>query len=247
MKILNTSIICNNCLGARFYKEHGYEFNNPFMWNCIEPIEFIKLIKTWDNIDLNNPKFELVKTNSKEYVNAIIGDNINFNYIHYLYDESKKTPIKIYADILYADILNYAKYKYFERLNRMPKDKIFMFNTAHFLNEEHFSVKCNGDFLLDEINELAKTNNIIVILDSLHKYNINNINFKLIYCDNIYGKSALDILNKDNYLDKLIYKYIYNNKNCHHTNIKVDKSKEWFIEKFGNFIDNTENEQLNKR
>ena len=208
MNTLNISIICNNCLGARFYKEHKYEFNNPFMWNCIEPVEFVKLIKTWDNIDLKDAKFELIKTNSKEYANTIIGDNINFNYIHYIHDESQEIPIKIYADIVYKDILLYTKNKYFERLSRMPKKKIFIFNTAHYLNEEHFSVKCKGDSLLDELNELAKINDIIVILDSSHKYNNDNINFKIIYCDNIYGKSALDILNKDNYLDKLICKYV---------------------------------------
>lgn len=66
MNTLDKAIICNNCLGARFYKEHEYEFNNPFMWNCIELNEFVKLIETFDNVDLSNPKFEICLRGSKK-------------------------------------------------------------------------------------------------------------------------------------------------------------------------------------
>lgn len=207
MNTLDKSIICNNCLGARLYMEHEYEFNNPFMWNCIEPDEFIKLIKTFNDINFNNPKFELVQKNNKTYVNAIIGDNINFNFIHYLYDESYDEPIKVNADILYKDILIYAKNKYFERLSRMLNNKIFIFNTAHFLSDEHF-IKSNGNIYLNELNKLGKTNNIIVLLDKKHKYQKKNINFKIIYVDDIYNKSALKLLSKDNELDKELCKLI---------------------------------------
>ncbi len=206
LNTLNKALICNNCLGAQFYKIHNYEFNNPFMWNCIEPYEFVKLIDNFENIDLNNPKIELCKRGVRNYANIIIGDNINFNFIHYLYDESKDKPVKVNADILYKDILKYAKIKYFERLSKLPNDKIFLFTTSHYLNEEHF-IKCNGDKLLNKLNELAKDNNIIVILDSQHKLNYIP-NFKLIYKDNLYNKSAIDLLYKDNELDKQICKLI---------------------------------------
>lgn len=209
MNKLNKSIICNNCLGGQFYKEHEYEFNNPFMWNCIEPDEFVKLIKTFNEINLSNVKFELTNRGERKYVNAIIGNNINFNFIHYIYDESKNEPIKIYADILYKDILTYAKDKYFERLSRITNDKVFLLNTSHFLNEEHF-IKSNGEKLLNKLNELAKNNNIIVILDNQHKLNFIP-NFKVIYINNLYNKSAVELLIKNNELDKELCKYIFNN------------------------------------
>lgn len=207
MNKLNKAIICNNCLGARFYKEHEYEFNNPFMWNCIELNEFIKLIKNLNNIDMSKPIFSLVKTETRHYVNAVIGDNINFNFIHYLYDEKQNEPIKIGADIIYKDILEYVKTKYFERLSRMPKDKIFIVNTAHYKSEEHF-VNSKGEILLKSLDILANTNKIIVILDKQHKLTYKP-NFIVIYENNLYSKSAIELLSKDNELDKELCKYIF--------------------------------------
>lgn len=143
----------------------------------------------------------------KKIVNVIVGNNINFNFIHYLYDENQIEPIKIYADIIYKDILKYVKTKYFERLSRMPKDKIFVINMAHYISEEHF-VNSKGEVLLNELNELSKQYNIIVILDSLHKLNYEP-NFKVIYEDNLYNKSAIELLSKDNELDKELCEYIF--------------------------------------
>ena len=205
----NISLICNNCLGGRFYKIHEFEFNNPFMWNLIEPHEFVRLIKNFDKINLGCTKFEIIEKNKKQYVNAVIGYNINLNYIHYIYDETKPTLIKIAPDILGKDILQYVVSKYFERLLRMPKEHIFLFTPSQFSSEEHF-INANGDNLLNELNELGKKNNIIVILDSKHKLTYVP-NFKVIYEDNLYGKNPAELLyHKGNELDKKLCTYIFN-------------------------------------
>lgn len=209
LNILDKAIICNNCLGAKFYKVHEYEFNNPFMWNCIEPVEFVRLIENFYNIDLSKPKFELLNRRNRNYVNAIIGNKINFNFIHYICDETKSVPTKIDADILYKDILNYAKQKYFKRLSKMPHKTVFVFNCSHYPNEQHF-INSSGDKLLKKLNDMCKYKNIniIVILDSKHTLKFEP-NFYLIKVDNLYGKSAAELLSLNNDLDKEISKYIF--------------------------------------
>lgn len=212
INILNKALICNNCVGARFYKLHDYEYNNPFMWNCIEPNEFVKLIESFDKINLNEPLFELVSTKEKCYVNTILNNtdkplhNINLNYIHYLYNKNYKSPTQVGSDILYDDIINYVKEKYFERLSRMPSENIFLLSCNHFLNNTHF-LKSGGEFLLEKLDKLSKNNNIVVILDKNYKNN-KKYSFKTIIEYNVYGKNATDIINKGNYIDRLLCELI---------------------------------------
>ena len=115
------NIICNNCVGARLYEVTKQQFPNPFMWMSINSDDFIYLVQNYDIIDFNNPTFELEKYKLNAYQTVLItlNNKVKLHYIHYIQDDSKNEPVKeLNTNILYKDILQYVKNKWFNRLNR---------------------------------------------------------------------------------------------------------------------------------
>ena len=125
------NIICNNCVGARLYEVTNQQFPNPFMWSAIKWKDFIKLVSNFEKFDFNNPTFELETYLNNEYqtVLVILNNNVKIHYIYYIQDDTKETPVKENStNILYKDILSYAKKKWFKRLNRSLEEPTFIFS-----------------------------------------------------------------------------------------------------------------------
>ena len=105
--------------------------------------------------------------------------------------------------------------------NALPKDIHRIFNSS---KSNYGSVNIKIDKLNVDITTYRKDLNYINRRPSTVKY-INNLEDAYIYVKHDFNHSSL--VNPGF------------NENWHRTNIKVDKSKEWFIERFGNFIDNS--------
>lgn len=112
-------------------------------------------------------------------------------------------------------------YKFYPKYN---KGSISIFQSL-IVNKKIFNKNLNI-YSLGQHNKQLDT---FIDLYKNYKYNesyfnINNLEDAYIYVKHDFNHSSL--VNPGF------------NENWHRTNIKVDKSKEWFIERFGNFIDN---------
>lgn len=174
------NIICNNCVGARLYEVTKQQFPNPFMWMAIDYDDYIKLIENYDTIDLSNPKFELetYKGNDYKSVLIILNDDIKLHYIHYIQDDTKETPVKeLNTNILYKDILSYAKNKWFNRLNRSKEEPIFMYSFNYLLPEN------NTYFLiLNKLLDIKNKKLLILVHEGITIKKEIPKNIKLVYC-----------------------------------------------------------------
>lgn len=120
------NLISNNCLGARFYQINNIDFNNPFMWNWIEPDHFENLVKNFNDIDLYNISAQLEyhrHDNEHKSVLITLEGGIEVHYIHHLYDPNVQIEEKKGIDIYSNKILNYCVNKYYTRLDRMKRTK----------------------------------------------------------------------------------------------------------------------------
>lgn len=127
------NLICNNCVGARFYTIMGWQFTNPFMWASILPADFVKLVNDFDHLDLTDVSFDLEKWMKNDYytVVATLSNGVKVHFIHYIQDDGKnghKIEIDDSTNILDADILAFAREKWFTRLSRMTEKPIFLFS-----------------------------------------------------------------------------------------------------------------------
>lgn len=160
------NIVSNNCVGAWLYKLNKIEFNNPFIWSSMSTDEFISLVKSYNSIDFNNVIFSLeyFEKNSKQTVCVTLNKDIKIHYIHYVLDEKVTSPSfkseNNEVDVLYCDILNYAKKKYFERIKNINKNPIFVYSFNYqyaWINENEYKDR------LSKIYELSKFQKIYVI------------------------------------------------------------------------------------
>ena len=159
------NIIANNCIGARLYQITKKQFPNPFMWMTFSSIDdYVKLIENYDNIDLNNPTFELetYKENKHKSVLVTLDNDIKLHYIHYIQDDTKDNPVKeSNTNILYKDILTYSKEKWFKRVNRINEEPIFLYS---FNN-----LDINNTFYLKLVNKILNINTKYKIIILIHK------------------------------------------------------------------------------
>lgn len=176
------NIICNNCVGARLYEVTKQQFPNPFMWMAIDHNDFIKLVENYDNIDLNNPTFELETYKSNDYKSVLctLNNDIKLHYIHYIQDDSKETPIKeLNTNILYKDILTYAKNKWLNRLNRSKEEPIFLFS-FNYMQKDYPTYK----IILEKLLNIKSKQIMILVHEGVKiEQEIPN-NIKIIYCKN---------------------------------------------------------------
>lgn len=178
------NIICNNCIGARLYEVSREQFPNPFMWSAIQCDDFVKLINLWDTLNLSDVKFNLEKYKSNEHTSVLvkIQNEINIHFVHYIKDDNKKTPTKeLSTNILYYDIINYTRKKWFDRLERIitPPTFLYPFNYANKSDINQYKKD-----LLKILS--TKTDKPIIILIHKHlnlKYNTTARNIKIIECD----------------------------------------------------------------
>lgn len=193
---MTMNIICNNCVGARLYEIAKTRFPNPFMWNYIDPFDFISLINNFESYDLSSAKFSLenYKTNTDKSVLCTIED-IKLHFIHHIQNDSYDTPVKDNnINILYKDILTYVKTKWDIRYKRMQDEPIhflFVFNSINTGDNKYYEV----------LTKLFKTKKPLTIV--IHEnVTINECipsNIQLIRCSNevmesTTGKIASTIL-----------------------------------------------------
>lgn len=195
------NIICNNCVGARMYEVSKIQFPNPFMWNAINAYDFIKLMKDYEKIDLYNPKIELEQYLKQEHKSVLVtlSNDVKLHFIHYMQDETKEQPIKEKnTNILYKDIISYAKEKWYKRVNRSKEPPTFMFTFNY--------MKKNDKLYTDILEKLLKTkNNLIIIMhDSIETPNVPT-NIRIIKFDD-------DTMSLDAGLSKIIANILFNKK-----------------------------------
>ena len=176
------NIICNNCVGARLYEVTKQQFPNPFMWMSINSDDFIYLVQNYDIIDFNNPTFELEKYKLNAYQTVLItlNNKVKLHYIHYIQDDSKNEPVKeLNTNILYKDILQYVKNKWFNRLNRNNEQPTFLysFNYMKIDDEQYMQI-------LNNLLELRKYPLIILVHQNIKIEKNIPSNIRVEYCEN---------------------------------------------------------------
>ena len=186
------NIICNNCVGARLYEVTKQQFPNSFMWMLIMHKDYINFINEYDNLDLQNPKFELeIFNNDKRKSVLITLNNIKLHYIHYIQDESKEIPVKEKStNILYKDILSYAKNKWFSRLNRSKEEPIFLFSFNYFSKND----KNQYYSILEELLKIKNKKLLILVHEGIKIEKEISDNIKIIYCSDDIMKLDGDAL-----------------------------------------------------
>lgn len=174
------NIIANNCLGARLYEVNKVQFPNSFMWCRLYIKDFIKLINDFDNINFNNALFDIEFRLNHNCVKCIIDNKITVHYGHYVYDKNIDIPTKAVnnTDIIYSDILNYAKHKYFSRLNRSTESPIFLYS---FNNKEPHTKEYENE--LSELLTIKKPL-FIIIHDTVNIPSYIPDNITIIKCSN---------------------------------------------------------------
>ncbi len=200
-KNLVMNIICNNCIGARMYEVSKIQFPNPFMWNAINAYDFIKLMKDYEKIDLYNPKIELEQYLKQEHKSVLVtlSNDVKLHFIHYMQDETKEQPIKEKStNILYKDIISYAKEKWYKRVDRSKEQPTFMFAFNY--------MKKNDKLYTDILEKLLKTkkNLIIIMHDSFETPQVSS-NIKIMKFDD-------DTMSLDAGLSKIIANILFNKK-----------------------------------
>lgn len=195
------NIICNNCVGARMYEVSKIQFPNPFMWNAINAYDFIKLMKDYEKIDLYNPKIELEQYLKQEHKSVLVtlSNDVKLHFIHYMQDETKEQPIKEKStNILYKDIISYAKEKWYKRVDRSKEQPTFMFAFNY--------MKKNDKLYTDILEKLLKTkkNLIIIMHDSFETPQVSS-NIKIMKFDD-------DTMSLDAGLSKIIANILFNKK-----------------------------------
>jgi hypothetical protein len=151
------------------------------MWMTIPIDNYIDLVENYDSIDLNNPKFELevYKQNPYKTVLVTLNHHIKLHYIHYIQDNSKINPVKeLNTNILYNDILTYAKNKWFTRLKRNTKKPVFLYSF-------NYMDKSNKHYL-NILNKLLNINTkykLIILIHKGVKYTNTKSNINVIECD----------------------------------------------------------------
>ncbi len=157
------NIICNNCVGARLYEVTKQQFPNPFMWMTMTPDDFIRLANAFDKLDLMNASFELerYKENQFESVLVTLQDGIKLHYIHYIQDSTKEIPTKEKnTNILYKDIIDYARKKWAKRIGRINEEQTFLYS----FNYTHPSDLSYGK-ILNQLKSIT-TKKLIVLVHS---------------------------------------------------------------------------------
>lgn len=198
------NIICNNCVGARLYEVTQQRFPNPFMWNFISDCDFVKLLNEYNNLNLENTVFSLeyYKKNDYESVLATLENGVKLHFIHYIQNDFEDSPIKKYGtDILYKDIITYAKTKWFSRLKRSsePATFLFSFNYAKKDNPKYYEVL--GSLLSCTCERL-----IVLVHDSVKVQQVIPNNINLIKCnDDVMGLGNGRAL--VNYIKDIIFRY----------------------------------------
>lgn len=124
------NIICNNCIGSYLYQINNKQFTNPFCWCSVWLNDFISLTNNYNIIDFSKPVFELEKYGNYDYKTVLCRLNdIKIHYIHYINDLGfTDKPNIIGPNVRYSNILEYAKEKWFLRLNRCTETPIFVYS-----------------------------------------------------------------------------------------------------------------------
>lgn len=130
------NIISNNCLGGYIYQNLlKEEYKNPFIWTLFEnPVEYIELIKNWNNVNFDN--FELIKKGEefKNNFQIMIDQKYTLSFIHVFFDKDRNNTEKfehtariVGENIFSPEPWKYIVDKYTQRLSRMKQEKNMIF------------------------------------------------------------------------------------------------------------------------
>ena len=127
----NTTI-SNMCTSSFIYRHYNVQFDHPLVYCLIKPKDFYNLVVNYKNIDYNNIKIELVNNpwvhHSQRVPHITIDNLINVYYGHYIYEKNVTKPTIIQnVNVIYCDILEWTRNKYFERLKRFDVNKPCLF------------------------------------------------------------------------------------------------------------------------
>lgn len=177
------NIICNTCVGARLYEVTKQQFPNQFMWMKISPDDFIKLINDYDTIDFQHPNIGLEKylKHSCDSILITLSNGVKLHYIHYIQDNLKLEPTRSQnINILFCDILGYAKTKWFKRLARNIEVPTFLFSFDFMKTKDDVTY----EKIFNKLLQIKDKNLIIVVHDNI-TFSTNNTppNIKIIKCN----------------------------------------------------------------
>ena len=197
------NLIGNNCVTARLYEVTKQQFPNPFMWMSIPSIDdYIRIVENYKMLNLSNPKFmlEYYKQNPYQTVLVTLNSRIKLHYIHYIQDDTKNKPVKeLNTNILYKDIITYAKKKWFARQKRNTAEPVFLYSFNYMKKgvKEYYDI-------LNRLLNVNTDHTLIILLHKGIKYTNKKKNIKIIECDDsIMELNGVRLANK---IKNLIFK-----------------------------------------
>lgn len=182
------NLITNCCIGGDYYNAMNLEYNNPFAWVIIKPIDMINLIKHYNTVDFWNIKLlqSEFSNDTRKCFKLKIDNLFEIHYPHYLKNEKYETikygSTETSVDVLYANIEDYIVETYKRRLYRMIINK----EDPKFLilgDREGYKWSFNEIKELDNLNSNYK---ICLISDIKINDKLNNINFICSNSENHY-------------------------------------------------------------
>lgn len=189
------NLICNNCFTGFFQKKNNLRYETPFVWNRINPKDFIYLMEHFDTINFNDielkcnkdvKRYKELSVNMKSFC-IIIENEVFVFYNHYKYRAEAKTPVIETPDVYYYRNFEYTLNKYNERLKRMDKTKtpIFIYhsNTTNRANESENWKLIDKKEDLEKMIDIAnkKKYKFIAITQFQELENFNSDNILILY------------------------------------------------------------------
>lgn len=152
------NLIGNSCVASFLTRDYlNEEYKNPFCWSSMDFTSTYLLIKYFNKIDFNNVRFEIVNN----FCVAIIDNLITVKYIHYLQDLSLHKVTFEKSNVKYDNILDYAKNKYFSRLEKIKKENPTFILAAGYWQEYYMN-----DIQIKSIMNLDSDYDIIICMPS---------------------------------------------------------------------------------
>lgn len=152
------TIISNNCAASRLYKMSNMTYNHPFFWcgSDFWDSSYTNWFLNFYDWNYQNVEFEYAETycmhTKKRQRTCLvkIDNKTKTYYMHYMFDKQKHYDELSYYD---PDILNYCKTKYFTRIGRMKKEKLYFIIDMY---ESHLKLGCQFPFLSVPDQDLMK-------------------------------------------------------------------------------------------
>lgn len=174
------NIITNNCLYGFYYKQKGFQYQNPFVWNLINSKDFERLIRYYDELNFEDVEIKVNKDIHDGYGSPMcdlyscsiyLKHNIRIQFNHYKYDPKCLTPKALIPDVFYYRNFEYCWNKWHERAKRISEEPIFVYHWGD-IDFNTFEDIVN---IINTAKEKNKRLIIITANEKLLPYESNNI------------------------------------------------------------------------